>query len=120
MTLQLLPLALVTGALPARQPQRVPTRCGTTRAYHPSECPSEHGHDQAGCWTTGCGVRGAPALEDRLAGVRLQAEELGAMEVVAVELIRERLVERLAQRAEACVRAREQGLTVYLEYGVPV
>ncbi|MEV5162828.1 NUDIX hydrolase [Streptomyces sp. NPDC053728] len=58
--------------------------------------------------------------EDRLAGVRLQAEELGAMEFVAVDQIRERLVERLALRVEACARAREQGLTVYLEYGLPV
>lgn len=57
---------------------------------------------------------------DRLAGVRLQEEELGAMEFVAVDRIRERLVERLAVRVKACVRAREQGLTVYLEYGVPV
>ncbi|WP_069173567.1 NUDIX domain-containing protein [Streptomyces griseus] len=58
--------------------------------------------------------------EDRLAGVRLQAEELGAMDFVAVDRIRERVPERLAMRVEACVRAREQGLTVYLEYGVPV
>ncbi|MGW2282656.1 NUDIX domain-containing protein [Streptomyces sp. NPDC001770] len=58
--------------------------------------------------------------EARLSGVRLQAEELGAMEFVAVDRLRERLVERLAVRVEACVRAREQGLTVYLEYGVPV
>lgn len=57
---------------------------------------------------------------DRLAGVRLQPEELGGMEFVAVDRLRERLVERLAVRVEACVRARQQGLTVYLEYGVPV
>ncbi|MFD6529252.1 NUDIX domain-containing protein [Streptomyces sp. NPDC060184] len=57
---------------------------------------------------------------DRLSEVRLQAEELGAMEFVAVDRLRERLVERLALRVEACVRAREQGLTVYLEYGMPV
>ncbi|MFH8760357.1 hypothetical protein [Streptomyces atroolivaceus] len=41
------------------------------------------------------------------------------MEFVVVDQIRERLVERLAMRVEACVRAREQGLPVYLEYGVP-
>ncbi|MFB4426975.1 NUDIX domain-containing protein [Streptomyces sp. QL37] len=58
--------------------------------------------------------------EDWLAGARLQAEELGAVEFVAVDQIRERLVERLALRVEACVRAREQRLTVYLEYGLPV
>ncbi|WP_327110875.1 NUDIX hydrolase [Streptomyces sp. NBC_01341] len=57
---------------------------------------------------------------DRLARVRLQPEELGGMEFVAVGRVRERLVERLAVRVEACVRAREHGLTVYLEYGVPV
>ncbi|MGW2842393.1 NUDIX domain-containing protein [Streptomyces sp. NPDC001493] len=57
---------------------------------------------------------------DRLSGVRLQAEELGAMEFVAVDRLRERLVERLAVRVEACVLAREQGLTVYLEHGKPV
>ncbi|WP_406151472.1 NUDIX domain-containing protein [Streptomyces sp. NBC_01012] len=63
---------------------------------------------------------GGVLSEDRLAEIRLQPEELGAMEFVAVSRIRERLVERLAVRVEACVRAREQGLAVYLEHGEPV
>ena len=56
----------------------------------------------------------------RLAGVRLQAEELGRMEFVAVDRVRERLTEPLAARVVACARAREQEVTVYLEDGVPV
>ena len=56
----------------------------------------------------------------RLAGMRLQAEELGRMEFVAVDRVRERLTERLAARVVACARAREQEVTVYLEDGVPV
>ncbi|HEY9438416.1 MAG TPA: NUDIX domain-containing protein [Streptomyces sp.] len=48
----------------------------------------------------------------RLAGMRLQAEELGRMEFVAVDRVRERLTERLAARVVACARAREQGVTV--------
>ncbi|MDH6112884.1 8-oxo-dGTP pyrophosphatase MutT (NUDIX family) [Kitasatospora sp. MAP12-15] len=51
--------------------------------------------------------------------IRLQAEELRALEFVPVDQVGERLIPLLARRVEACARARELGTTVYLENGVP-
>jgi 8-oxo-dGTP diphosphatase len=57
---------------------------------------------------------------ERVAGIRLQAEEVRAFEFVGPDQVRERLIPLLARRVEACMAARVRGETIYLENGVPV
>lgn len=56
---------------------------------------------------------------ERVAGIRLQDEEVRTFEFVGLDQVRERLIPLLARRVEACVAARERGEMIYLENGVP-
>ncbi|MGA4978573.1 NUDIX domain-containing protein [Streptomyces cinereoruber] len=60
---------------------------------------------------------GGRLAPEQVAAIRLQAEELREFRFVGADLTGELLLPRAARRVRACVRAREEGVTVYLEHG---
>ncbi|MFJ4343366.1 NUDIX domain-containing protein [Streptomyces sp. NPDC088915] len=60
---------------------------------------------------------GGRLAPEQVAAIRLQAEELREFRFVEVGTVGELLLPRAARRVRACVRARKEGLTVYLEHG---
>lgn len=62
---------------------------------------------------------GQLAPED-LQSIQLPPDEIRSYDFTPVDELEERLIPLLARRVRACVSAREQALTVYLENGHPV
>ncbi|MFF4174185.1 NUDIX domain-containing protein [Streptomyces sp. NPDC001744] len=60
---------------------------------------------------------GGRLTPEQVGSIRLQDEELRGYAFVDVESVGELLLPVLARRVQACVRARAQGRTVYLENG---
>ena len=54
-----------------------------------------------------------------LASIRLPADEIASYEFVDLETATGRLIPRLARRVAAAMRARQTGVTLYLEHGEP-
>ncbi|MGP3978990.1 NUDIX domain-containing protein [Streptomyces sp. 8N114] len=63
---------------------------------------------------------GGVLTPEELRSIRLPADEIRSFEFVPVDELDTRLIPLLARRVRACVSARKQGLTVYMENGHPV
>ncbi|WP_030221489.1 NUDIX domain-containing protein [Streptomyces bikiniensis] len=60
---------------------------------------------------------GGRLAPEQVTAIRLQKEELREFRFVEADLAGELLLPRAARRVRACVRARKDGVTAYLEHG---